>query len=106
MPSPEMPRPAGKRAKDDDFDAANCSASNGGCPAERLLAATGGVPLEDGILIWIRCEEPVRIFNLSRTPADSWRTSFWIHHHADLLALMRRALALLPDAEKPPGWTP
>jgi hypothetical protein len=71
--------------------------------AEHLLALTGGVPLEDGVLIWIRVEEPVLLLNLCRTREDWRRISLWIHQSPDLLALIRDAIKLSPEGRKRKG---
>lgn len=98
--SPEMPEPAGKPAPDDDL-----SVSKGTTPEGRPLIADG-IPVEDGLVIWIRNEyETVRLIAVSTNPADTERIVGWIQSQPALLELAQRAIALLPDADEPLDWT-
>lgn len=96
----EMPEPAGKPAPDDDL-----SASKGTTPKSRPLVADG-IPVDDGLLIWIRNEyETVRLIAVSTNPADMERIVRWVQSQPALLELAQRAIALLPDADEPLDWT-
>jgi hypothetical protein len=99
--SPDASRPPGKATSDND----NSGASNRTTPESRPLIADG-IPVEDGLVIWIRNEyETVRLIAVSTNPADTERIVRWVQSQPALLELAQRAIALLPDADEPLDWT-